>query len=138
MAYSEAQKQEILAKVVDQMIDGKSVRSICMGDENLPDRITLLRWMNEDKEFASTIARARELQAEALHDDMAEMCRKMESGEIDYNTGKAIIWAKQWSAARMNRARYGDKIQQEVTGADGAALALAVNFVSPLVAKKED
>jgi hypothetical protein len=136
--YSDQQRQDILANVVDQMIDGKSVRSICMNDPSMPDRITLLRWMNEDKAFASTIARARELQAEALHDDMADMCRKMESGEIDANTGKAIIWAKQWSAARMNRARYGDKIVQEVTGADGQALALAVNFISPQSATKQD
>lgn len=135
--YTNQQRQEILAKVVDKMIDGQSVRSICMNDTDMPDRVTLLRWMNEDKEFAATIARARELQAEALHDDMAEMCRKMESGEIDYNTGKAIIWAKQWSASRMNRARYGDKLVQEVTGADGQALALAVNFVSPQSVQKE-
>ena len=136
--YTDQQRQEILAKVVDKMIDGQSVRSICMNDTDMPDRVTLLRWMNEDKEFAATIARARELQAEALHDDMAEMCRKMESGEIDYNTGKAIIWAKQWSASRMNRARYGDKLVQEVTGADGQALALAVNFVSPQSVQKDE
>lgn len=122
MAYSQDQRQKILSKVVDRMIDGESVRHICMTDDSLPDRVTLLRWMNEDEDFAATIARARELQAEALHDDMAEICRKIESGELDANSGKAIIWAKQWSAARMNRARFGDKQVTELTGKDGGPI----------------
>ena len=114
--YTAQQRAEILERVVNQIIDGKSLRSICANDSTLPDRVTMLRWMNTDEEFATIIARARDLQAEAIHDDMADICTKMESGELDANTGKAIIWAKQWSAGKLKPKTYGDRIHTEHSG----------------------
>lgn len=128
--YTDQQRADILERVVNQIIDGKSLRSICATDSTLPDRVTLLRWMNTDKDFASIIARARDLQAEALHDDMADICHKMESGELDANTGKAIIWAKQWSASKLKPRSYGDRL--DIGNADGKpfSIELVKEFVT--------
>ena len=131
MAYSAEQKQTILESVVNQIIDGKSLRSICRDDASIPDRVTLLRWMDQDDDFAAIIARARDLQAEALHDDMADICHKMESGELDANTGKAIIWAKQWSASKLKPKKYGDRL--DLGNADGKPfkIDLVTEFIAP-------
>jgi hypothetical protein len=120
--YTDEQRAEILERVVNQIIDGKSLRSICANDSTLPDRVTMLRWMNTDKDFATIIARARDLQAEALHDDMADICHKMESGELDANTGKAIIWAKQWSASKLKPRSFGDRL--DIGNADGKPFSI--------------
>ena len=120
--YTDEQRAEILERVVNQIIDGKSLRSICANDATLPDRVTMLRWMNTDKDFATIIARARDLQAEALHDDMADICHKMESGELDANTGKAIIWAKQWSASKLKPRSFGDRL--DIGNADGKPFSI--------------
>jgi hypothetical protein len=114
--YSEEDKAIILAKVVDRLIDGESLRQIAR-DEDMPPRITLIRWINSgDNDIDTIIARARDMQAEALHDDMADICHKMEAGELDANTGKAIIWAKQWSAGKLRPKKYGDRIHTEHSG----------------------
>ncbi len=113
--YTAEDRKSILEQVLTRLIDGESMRKICLSD-GMPDRHTLIRWVYDDEEYAPTIARARELQAEGLLDDMSEICAKMESGELDANSGKAIIWAKQWIAGRMNK-RYGDRQHIEHSGA---------------------
>jgi hypothetical protein len=112
--YTEQDRSNILESVLTRLINGESMRKICLSD-GMPDRVTLIRWVYDDPEYATTIARARELQAEGLLDDMTDVCDKIESGELDANSGKAIIWAKQWIAGRMNK-KYGEKIQTEHSG----------------------
>ena len=69
-----------------------------------------------DPTLAATIARARDLQADALDDDIADVIEEIRNGTLDANAGRVIIWANQWRAANMRPKRYGDKIDHKHSG----------------------
>jgi hypothetical protein len=53
----------------------------------------------------------------------------IEVTEIDMvERAKLQIHARQWSLARMNRKKYGDKTTQEIVGADGGAVVHKIEF----------
>jgi len=112
---SDKQRAKIMDTIIERLMDGKSLRKICESGA-LPDRGTILRWMNDDATLATTIARARDLQADALDDDIADVMQEIRDGTLDAQAGRVIIWAMQWRAAKMRPKRYGDKIDHNVTG----------------------
>ena len=63
-----------------------------------------------------THARARDLQADALDDDIAGVVEEIRNGTLDANAGRVIVWAHQWRAAKMRPKRYGDKIDHKHSG----------------------
>ncbi len=66
--------------------------------------------------LASTIARARDLQADALDDDIAGVIAEIRDSTLDPQAGRVIIWANQWRASKMRPKRYGDKIDHKLSG----------------------
>jgi hypothetical protein len=40
----------------------------------------------------------------------------------DFNVKKLQIWARQWKAGKRAPKKYGDRLTQEITGADGGPL----------------
>lgn len=99
--------------------------------EGMPDRSTIYKWIDEIEGFSNKYARACDERADhraEMIDDIAHRCL---SGEVDPQAARVAIDAHKWTASKLKPKKYGDKIQQEVTGAEGQALALAVNFVSP-------
>jgi lysine/ornithine N-monooxygenase len=45
-------------------------------------------------------------------------------GEVDCNTGRAVIDALKWAASHRAPRRYGNKVVNELTGRDGAAIEI--------------
>ena len=78
--------------------------------------------MAKDPVFANEIARAREAQQEFIADDIVEMADK--ANVDDVNVVRLQIWARQWRAAKLAPKKYGDKVTQEITGANGAPIQL--------------
>lgn len=112
-------KMAIMQRVCEELIEGRSLRSICH-DEGMPNKSTILRWLNEDDgTLATSIAHARELQADAHVDDIVEIVNDLTSrrpDRIDANEARVAIWAKQWVAAKMRPKKYGEKVEHEHTG----------------------
>lgn len=100
-------KEEILETVCEGLLNGKSLRKICLED-GMPNKSTILRWLSADDEFATIIARARDLQAEALFDDMTDIVNDMLDQKVESNAAKTAIWAKQWQASKLKPKKYGD------------------------------
>jgi hypothetical protein len=123
--------EELEQKILDALMDGKSMRQIA-DTEGMPSRSTMLRWMaDESIDFGAKCARARELQAEVMDDmvlDAAKAC-----DESNYQSTKVKISAYQWRASKLAPKKYGDKVQQEVTGADGGPIQSEhrIIFVEP-------
>jgi hypothetical protein len=88
----------------------------------MPDRVTVQRWIAEKPEFATNTARARECQADCLHDDMADIEGEIRSGQLDPQAARVIIWSKQWRASKLSPKKYGDKASVEMTGKDGGPI----------------
>ncbi|GLI92995.1 terminase small subunit protein [Methylocystis echinoides] len=113
--------EEIAEELCERLSEGESMRQICR-DDHLPNRRTVERWMAERPDFAASIARAREGQADCLHDDMAEIEGEIRRGELDPQAARVIIWSKQWRASKLAPKKYGDKVQAEMTGKDGGPI----------------
>lgn len=112
MAYSEKQKKEILEFICDQLIEGKSLRRICLDSKDMPNAATIFRWMaDEESEYATIIARARNVQADALFDDMSDLVNRMIDEGLDPSAVRTAIWAKQWQAGKLKPKKYGDRIE---------------------------
>ncbi len=80
----------------------------------MPDRGTVIRWMDQEPDFAAKYARAREVQADAMDDLILETAEKTTPENAAANRVK--IDAYKWRAAKLKPKVYGDKVQTELSG----------------------
>lgn len=93
--------------ICDRIANGASMRRLCEED-NMPDRTTVLRWLNERTEFAAKYARAREAQADYMDDQILDVANN--STNETANADRVKILAYQWRAAKLAPKRYGDRL----------------------------
>jgi hypothetical protein len=123
--------QELGDRICDRLLDGESLRRICM-DPMMPKRVTVLKWLNLEVEFAAQYAKAKELQVEALVDEILDIAddgsndfMETQRGDVVYN-GDAVqrsrlrIESRRWVAAKLKPKKYGDAMQ--LVGKDGGDL----------------
>lgn len=124
---------EIAALICSRLGEGESLRSICAGEE-FPHEATVRGWVIEDREgFSTQYARARELQAHSIADELLEIA---DDGSNDWmeRTGKAgesIGWelngehvqrsklrsdTRKWLLSKMLPKVYGDKLDLNHSG----------------------
>jgi hypothetical protein len=97
--------EELAEKICDLIMDGNSMRRICLMP-GMPNRVTVVRWMQKDPTFESKCARAREWQADYMDDlvlDTANECTS-ETAQAD----KVKISAYQWRASKLKPKVYGN------------------------------
>lgn len=113
MARPSSYSSEIAERIIEGLLDGKSLRRICEADD-MPHRATILRWMGDDDEFATKCARAREMQADLMDDLILETAdaSKPETAASD----RVKIAAYQWRAAKLQPKKYGDKLDLNHSG----------------------
>lgn len=110
---------ELAERIFDELMDGRSLVQICAADD-MPNRRTVLRWMEKDEAFATKCARARTMQADLMDDkilELAENCTP-ESAPAD----RVKLAAYQWRASKLAPKKYGDKASLEMTGKDGGPI----------------
>jgi hypothetical protein len=99
--------EELAELICERLMEGESLRRICTA-EDMPHRVTVLRWLASDEEFRAKYAAARELQADAMDDlitELIETCTP-ESAPPD----RVRLAALQWRAAKLAPKKYGDKL----------------------------
>lgn len=105
--------EELAEVILDAIMDGRSLREICQSDD-MPDRRTVLRWLEANAEFAAKCARAREAQADLMDEKIlavADACT-VETAQAD----RVKIAAYQWRASKLKPKVYGDKLDVESKG----------------------
>ncbi len=120
MSYTDEERLAITEEVSRRLIEGETLREIC-GDPEMPAKSTFLHWQFEeqsqqDSEIRTLYARAREIQGDALDDEMAHLTKRMLDGELDHNTVRVALNSMQWRAMRKNPKRYGDKLEARLSG----------------------
>ena len=101
--------EELAEEICDLLSEGMSLVEVC-NLEGMPNRRTVLRWMEKYPEFATSIARVREgPQSDWLVDDIARVERRVETGELPPDAARVLIHSKQWRAAKLAPKKYGDK-----------------------------
>ncbi len=126
-----------LAKTVcDSLASGKSLRETCK-PKNMPHRHTVINWLlkEENAWFFDQYTRARATQADILFDEIEEIAKEVENKNdpsmVDVNIARLRIDTRKWSLARTKPKKYGDRIQQEITGKDGEPLVTNVIVYLP-------
>lgn len=100
---------ELADEICDLLCQGMSLVQICRLD-NMPDRSTVLRWMQDKPEFAAKITRAREGgQADYLLDDISRIEDAVEAGTMPPDSARLLISSKQWRAMKLAPKRYGER-----------------------------
>jgi hypothetical protein len=114
--------QEMADLICEKLCEGESLRAICLPDE-MPNRSTVFRWLSLHEEFSNQYARAKEEQAEALADDIIAIAdqydqaiEKLEGGTDHIQRAKLRIDSRKWVASKLKPKKYGDKVQNEITG----------------------
>jgi terminase small subunit-like protein len=114
----------VAEQILDHIIDGKTLAEI-EKIEGMPSRSSILKWRRQHKEFGEGYAEAMDLRADADADAVDDIGRRMLRGEVDCNTGRAVIDALKWAASHRAPRRYGTKVSSEITGKDGAPITIA-------------
>ena len=126
--------QETADIICDRLADGESLRGICR-DEHMPSKTSVFRWLAVNEAFRDQYARAREAQADHLADEILEISDDgsndwMERTGKDQEPGWVLngehvqrsrlrVDSRKWFASKVAPKKYGEKVQQEVTGANG-------------------
>ena len=107
---------QIADEICRRIMDGESMRSIC-SDSDMPDRATVHRKMASDPDFATKCARAREVQADTLFDDIQDVADT--GNPEDVQRAKLRVSTMQWRAAKLAPKKYGEKLDVEHSGEIG-------------------
>jgi hypothetical protein len=134
--------RELADRICADIAIGISVRTIC-NDESMPCVSTIFNWLRTHNDFLQQYERAKEIQADALAEDILDIA---DDGTNDWmaredKDGNNIGWqingehvqrsrlrvdARKWIASKLKPKKYGDKVNVEATGKDGAPLPPAV------------
>jgi len=130
---------EIAGRICEELIEGKSLREICKA-EDMPSASTVCRWLGQHEAFREQYARAREAQADTLFDEILEIAddgtndyviRKGEGEDVErvdhdhIARSRLRVDARKWMASKLQPKKYGDKVQQELSGPDGGPIPIA-------------
>lgn len=116
---------ELAQSIIERLCDGESLRSICR-DDGYPTRYTIFNWCDSNPAFAAKYARARQVQADALFDDMLEIAddasndymekRNKEGDVTGYEINgehhartKMRLETRKWYAEKLKPKVYGVK-----------------------------
>lgn len=134
---------EVLAAIATSP---KSLESICKELEGAPSARTFYRWLEADEELCQRYTRAKEAQLQVLADQLVDLadtdriCRKVTQkadGSVEtvildqVERTRLQIDVRKWLLAKLNPKKYGDKVEQFISGPAGAPIQteVTVKFV---------
>lgn len=135
---------ELAGIICDRLASGRTLRDVCR-DDDMPDESTVRKWALEDRGgFYPQYAQAREIGYQAMADEVLEISDDGRNdwverqGEDDSKTyvlngehvqrSRLRVDTRKWLLSKALPKVYGDKITQEVTGADGTPLVPIINL----------
>lgn len=137
--------EEVAEEIIGRILDGQGVAEIGR-DETMPSERTIFRWLAKYEEFCQRYARAKEISAEVMGEELLDIAdngsndwmeRKDKDGEnIGWQVnGEAIqrsrvrIDTRKWLMGKLKPKKYGDKLGLNVGDADGEPIeAININI----------
>ncbi len=113
----------LATQILTRYSNGESLTRICQ-DPNMPNRVTVWRWVKDNEDFAANFARARESNADSIEDGMAEIERQVLSGEVEPQAANVVLSSQRWRARVLHPNRYGDKLGVEHGGKVGLTFSI--------------
>lgn len=138
---------KIIVGIFDRIAEGESMNSICK-EPGMPSRKALLERIAKDELVRKLYEVAIDQRTEVHAEEIIEIADDgtndwMESHDPDnpgyrangehINRSRLRIDARKWIASKLKPKKYGEKIQQEVSGPDGGAIphVVSIKFVKP-------
>lgn len=115
--------EEIFTAICERMAEGEGLRKICR-DPEMPDRTTVLRWIENDTGRQTKYQRAREALMDWYSEEILEIAFD-DKGDIISEGGKIMgnhaavqrarlkVDALKWTMSKLHPKRYGDKLTHE-------------------------
>jgi len=126
MARPTKYSQELADQICDLiMTTDKGLRIIAV--ELKISTTSILKWLNEDEKFAIQYARAREIQADFLADQIIEIADETHSDTSVNEDGHEVVNheviarsrlrvdARKWKASKLYPKKYADRLDTDVT-----------------------
>jgi len=139
--------QQLADIICIRIAEGESLREICRDDE-MPERVTIYRWLQADPDFCNHYTRAREDQADTLADEIIAIADEQpeviavldrHGALIEHKLDNAFLqWqknridARKWTAMKLKPKKYGDR--QILAGDSEAPLAVQNDAMDILAA----
>lgn len=132
--FSDEEKAEAQARIVELMCEGRTLSSICRDEPGMPARQRVYEWIEADPEFAKAMDRARDLGADAIAEEALRIADTTEEGvELEIGSEgttkekrgdmlghrKLRVETRLKLLAKWHPQRYGDKVTAEHVGKDG-------------------
>lgn len=130
MAYTEERKEKVFEKIITEIADvGTPLRTI-LKRAGMPSSSTFFIWL-DDESFSKRYARAKEVQAEALADEILEIAddgtndyMTIVKGDMEYNVenrevtsrSRLRVDTRKWVLSKILPKKYGDKIDVTSNG----------------------
>lgn len=134
--YNEA----IFTELMELLASGKTLKEICESDPKFPSSWSVRRWVIDDINGCSArYTRAREMgihemvdETIVISDDKSKDTLIVRKGNEDIevpnnewiNRSRLRVDTRKWLASKVIPKIFGDRIQQEVTGAEGGPLVV--------------
>lgn len=143
MPYTAEEKHELMDSLCLHIMEGKSLRSWCEAEgEDRPAMSTVFLWLDGDEAIRSKYARAREIQAEVLVDEMIDIADD-DSGDIKAARGrdgeptieidkdniaraKLRLEQRRWTAEKLLPKKYGNRV--DLLAGGGGVKRVTVEF----------
>ena len=125
---------ELADRICHRLSQGESLKTICY-DEDMPNASTVHQWVLDDKEgFSKKYARARDIQAENMFDEILEIAddgtndlMTITKGDVSYNVedrevtnrSKLRVDSRKWYLSKVLPKKFGDSFDVK---SDGKAL----------------
>lgn len=125
---------EIADEICDRLSEGEPLRQICR-DERMPAWRTVYAWKAANADFDARIAGAREAGFDAIAHECLEIADETAFDTVSTENGdransewisrsKLRVETRLKLLAKWDPKRYGDRITQEHTGADGGPVQI--------------
>lgn len=127
--FSNEDKEKAIDHLLKEMEKGRSFRAIVREDKDklrLPARNVFYDWMRKDKELPNRYALARELQADALFDELLDIADDGRNDTYVSDDGVALtnhevlqrsrlrIDTRKWILSKMVPKTYGERVENKV------------------------
>ncbi len=126
---------ELGAEICREIASGKSLRTVC-DLPGMPTTVTVWRWLgggeNAHGDFIKQYARACEDRGHWLAEDALRIADSpvhrikghMDAAEV--NDKRLKVDTRKWFASKLAPRAFGDRVQAELTGADGGPVAFTL------------
>lgn len=125
--YSGKQRNRIINEICDRISKGESLRSV-LRSENMPSLSNFFTWIDSNKDFQNQYARATELRAETIFEDILNISDSTDNDIIELPDGSEVtnhhvinrdrlrVDSRKWMLAKMMPKKYGDAVKVEHAG----------------------